>query len=75
MYAYAGPTPGNDDFASYIEERFGDRLHRIFNPLDVVTHAWNVGDLARLALPEVERARLPLASTSTASMFSSRSAK
>jgi hypothetical protein len=48
VYAYAGPTPGNDDFASYIDARFGDRLHRIANPLDVVTHAWNVGDLAEL---------------------------
>jgi MFS family permease len=48
VYAYAGPTPGNDDFASYIDRRFGDRLHRIFNPLDVVTHAWHVAELAEL---------------------------
>ena len=48
VYAYAGPTPGNGDFASYIDARFGDRLHRIANRLDVVPHAWNVGDLANL---------------------------
>jgi hypothetical protein len=58
VYAYAGPTPGNDDFASYIDARLGDRLHRIANPLDVVTHAWNVDDLAELKAlytPEISR--------------------
>jgi hypothetical protein len=58
VYAYAGPTPGNDDFASYIDDRFSDRLHRIFNPLDIVTHAWNVADLVALKAlytPEISR--------------------
>ena len=58
VYAYAGPTPGNDAFASYFDTRFGDRVHRIANPLDVVTHAWNVGDLAEvkaLYTPEIPR--------------------
>jgi hypothetical protein len=61
VYAYAGPTPGNDDFASYIDDRFGERLHRIFNPLDVVTHAWNVADLVELKAlytPEISREAL-----------------
>jgi hypothetical protein len=48
VYASAGPTPGNDAFASYIYDRLGESLHRIFNPLDVVTHAWDVADLAEL---------------------------
>ena len=48
IYAYAGPSPGNAHFAAYIEGRFGDRLHRIYNPLDVVTHAWKVADLSEL---------------------------
>ena len=58
VYAYAGPTPGNDDFAAYIDDRFGERLHRIFNPLDVVTHAWNVADLVELKAlytPDISR--------------------
>jgi len=58
VYAYAGPTPGNDAFAAYFDARFGDRVHRIANPLDVVTHAWNVGDLAdvkALYTPEIPR--------------------
>lgn len=58
VYAYAGPSPGNNDFAKYIDHRFGDRLKRIFNPLDVVTHAWNVADLAELKAlytPDISR--------------------
>ncbi len=58
VYAYAGPTPGNDHFADYINHRLGDRLQRIANPLDVVTHAWNVCDLAdvkALYTPELSR--------------------
>ena len=61
VYAYAGPTPGNEDFARYLDGRFGKRLHRIANPLDVVTHAWNVDDLAELKAiytPEIPRAAL-----------------
>ncbi len=58
VYAYAGPTPGNDDFAAYVDGRFGDRLHRIANPLDVATLAWNVDDLAAMKAvytPEIQR--------------------
>ncbi|TMA22308.1 MAG: lipase family protein [Deltaproteobacteria bacterium] len=58
VYAFAGPTPGNDAFASYFDTRFGNRVHRVANPLDVVTHAWNVGDLANvkaLYTPEIPR--------------------
>jgi hypothetical protein len=58
VYAYAGPSPGNNDFAKYIDHRFGDRLKRIFNPLDVVTHAWKVSDLAELKAlytPDISR--------------------
>jgi len=58
VYAYAGPTPGNARFATYIDDRFGERLHRIANPMDVVPHAWNVGDLAELKAlyaPEIPR--------------------
>ncbi len=58
VYAYAGPTPGNDEFADYINRRFGKRLHRIFNPFDVVTHAWEVTELVELKAlytPEISR--------------------
>jgi len=58
IYAYAGPSPGNKEFAKYIDQRFGERLKRIFNPLDVVTHAWKVSDLAELKAlytPDISR--------------------
>ncbi len=58
VYAYAGPTPGNDEFARYIDGRFGDRLHRIFNSFDVATRAWNVNALAEakaLYTPQIRR--------------------
>jgi hypothetical protein len=58
VYAYAGPTPGNDDFARYIDGRFGERLNRIFNPFDAATHVWNVSDVAELKAlytPEIRR--------------------
>ncbi len=48
VYAYAGPSPGDADFAAYIEKRFGPSMHRIFNPMDVVPHAWDVDDLSEL---------------------------
>jgi hypothetical protein len=58
VYAYAGPSPGTNDFADYINGRLGDGLKRIFNPLDIVTHAWNVSDLAEvkaLYTPDIAR--------------------
>ncbi len=58
VYAYAGPTPGNAAFAAYLDARFGNRVHRIANRLDVVAHAWDVGDLADLKAlytPEIPR--------------------
>jgi hypothetical protein len=61
VYAYAGPTPGNAEFANYLEARLGDRLHRIFNPLDIVPLAWKVGDLASvkaLYTPHIARSVL-----------------
>jgi hypothetical protein len=58
VYAYAGPSPGNAEFARYVHKRLGKRLNRIFNPLDVVTHAWKVSDPAEikaLYTPDIAR--------------------
>ena len=41
----AGPTSGNDDFATYYELMLGLRTTRIVNSLDMVPHAWNAADL------------------------------
>ncbi|TXS95300.1 hypothetical protein FV139_05220 [Parahaliea maris] len=58
VYAYAGPSPGDAAFAGYMNQRFGPHLHRIFNPMDVVTHAWDVPGLTELKAlytPEIGR--------------------
>jgi hypothetical protein len=42
----AGPTPGNEDFATvYSNSSVGARTNRIHNSIDVVPHAWNADDL------------------------------
>ena len=44
---FAGPTPGNAAFAKRIESALPDH-HRIANDRDIVTHAWEKGQLAAL---------------------------
>ncbi len=38
--AFAGPTPGNADFARYLDQRLGTDATRVLNPLDIVPMAW-----------------------------------
>lgn len=45
--AFAGPTPGNPDFARYLEQRIGPVSARVVNPLDIVPMAWNLGSLKK----------------------------
>jgi hypothetical protein len=40
--AFAGPTPGNRAFAAHLDRVLGDRHRRLYNPLDIVPHAWAV---------------------------------
>lgn len=44
-YAFAGPTAGNGAFARHADAALGGRCHRIFNPLDIVPHAFATRDL------------------------------
>jgi hypothetical protein len=45
----AGPTPGNQDFATYYAgSPPGQRTTRIHNAIDVVPHAWAGADLAQV---------------------------
>jgi len=46
--AFAGPSAGNEDFANYSDQRFGDQCVRIANSLDVVPYAWNTKSLSQL---------------------------
>lgn len=47
-YSYAGPTPGNADFAKRYDAVLGERSRRIANRRDVVPHAWNAGDMREI---------------------------
>lgn len=40
VHPFAGPSPGNIDFARYYDEKLGHRTHRTWNPFDVVPHGW-----------------------------------
>lgn len=45
----AGPTSGNQDFATYYDSQLGSATSRLWNPLDVVPHAWNKSDMQEIA--------------------------
>jgi hypothetical protein len=45
VYALAGPTPGDADFAAYYNSRLKAATRRFHGPYDVVPHAWNIADL------------------------------
>ncbi len=47
--AFAGPTVGNGDFASYISERLGSQLELIHNSLDHAPALWDTQMLTGLA--------------------------
>jgi hypothetical protein len=47
-YTYAAPTAGNALWANYFHQQLGDNAHRIWNSLDAVPHAWQVGDLKQI---------------------------
>ncbi|NER19877.1 MAG: lipase family protein, partial [Symploca sp. SIO1C2] len=37
----AGPTPGNEDFSTYYNQRLEEHTTRIWNSIDIIPHAWN----------------------------------
>lgn len=48
-YPFAGATPGNGAFKSYIDSQFeGDRMVVVNNTLDMVPHAWNYETLMEI---------------------------
>jgi hypothetical protein len=48
-FSFAGPTAGDQAFVDYFTTRFGTRLQRIWNGLDVVPHAWDVAQLNQIS--------------------------
>jgi Lipase (class 3) len=47
-FCFAGASGGNQDFATYSDNRIGARTQRIWNSLDVVPHAWNIAQLQQI---------------------------
>jgi triacylglycerol lipase len=45
--AFAGPTPGNNAFTEYFNQRMGGDFTRIANSLDVVPYAWQTSLLRK----------------------------
>lgn len=59
--AFAGPSSGNSDFATYISERLGSRLELIHNSLDHAPALWDTETMEgidELYLPHVEEPAL-----------------
>jgi uncharacterized protein YbdZ (MbtH family) len=48
-YAFAAPTPGNAAFADRIDHVLASDHHHLRNTNDIVTHAWQVDELERIA--------------------------
>jgi len=51
VYPFAGPSPGNRDFAKYYDLKLGPTTRRVWNDLDVVPHGWT--EVALKKLPEL----------------------
>ena len=70
----AGPTPGNQDFATlYDGSPLGAKTNRIHNSIDVVPHAWAADDLAEIPTlyePQVPPGLLVRGAVALASFFS-----
>ncbi|MCZ6506433.1 MAG: hypothetical protein O7A04_00075, partial [Acidobacteria bacterium] len=45
VWAFAGPTPGDADFAAYYDQRLGNATRRIHNPYDAVPLAWQADQM------------------------------
>lgn len=52
VMTFAGPSAGNQAFASYFNQMFGSRAIRYYNTLDLVPNAW-------ATLPAIEQLYLP----------------
>jgi hypothetical protein len=48
VFPFAGPSPGNKDFAAYYDSRLGDHTRRLYNAFDVVPHVWACAALQKL---------------------------
>ncbi len=57
--SFAGPSPGDADFAALYDQRLGSgQTRRWWNALDIVPHAWNLDQLAEI--PELYAPTIPV---------------
>ena len=47
LYTFAGPTPGNAQFAARFQQKITD-AHRFENPYDLVPHVWEPGEIREI---------------------------
>jgi hypothetical protein len=57
VVSFAGPTPGDDVFASFYDEALGDQTRRWWNAIDIVPHAWELAMLAEI--PSLYNPQIP----------------
>ncbi len=58
---FAGPTAGNQDFATYFNGQLGNACDRIHNTLDIVPQAWELATLEQLPNLYLPSIRMTLA--------------
>jgi hypothetical protein len=61
VYAFAGPSPGNESFAEHFHDMFGERYHGIVNYHDIVTKGWalqSTRSITKTYLPDI-KANIP----------------
>jgi hypothetical protein len=58
---FAGPTAGNQDFATFFNEQLGSACDRIYNTLDIVPQAWETDTLSQLPNLYLPTIRMTLA--------------
>ncbi len=49
VWGFAGPTPGDADFAAYYDQRLSTTSHRIHNPYDVVPLSWQANQMETIS--------------------------
>jgi hypothetical protein len=48
IYAYAGPSAGNNEYRDYLDKTIGNNYSSINNYLDIVSHVWEENDVCKL---------------------------
>lgn len=69
----AGPTPGDETWRDYFDEKLGANTDRLWNAIDIVPHAWQLSmldNIPTLYTPEIPQSKLISALVSLAKVNS-----